>query len=390
MSEIAERSAPTGQEALRRIRIGSVLAALREHGPVSRTELADLTGYRPSSLTVIVRELLETGHVIQVGTGGSSGGRRPLLLEFNPAAESLVVLSLEGDQANAAVVDLAGMPLGSYSHRVDPAAPLDGLVTVAAEVLDIPTGPRPSQVVFSLPGVATTQGAVALSPVLKALGEDSLTGILSARLGLPVQVENDVNLIALGERESGAAANVDDLVLIHVGYGIGAAVISGGSLCRGAAGFAGEIGFLPTGLPPGPYTGERGEFERHWSVPGISASLRELEGRDADDPVAELATLADVPEVAALRRQVIEAWGFAAIACACVINPARVVFAGAATGLGPAGLTELSGLVRSSAPSAPEVVFAELGTQALHVGAVSPSLLSPAATITQPSPRKGS
>ncbi|WP_197319908.1 ROK family transcriptional regulator [Saccharomonospora sp. NB11] len=390
MPHPAERSAPTGQEALRRIRTGAVLAALREHGPVSRTDLAELTGYRPSSLTMIVRDLMASGHIVQAGTGGSSGGRRPRLLQFNPSAESLVALSLEGEQANAAVVDLAGELLGSHSRRVDPAEPLADLVSLTTDALDAHPTPRPSRVVFSLPGVATKQGSVTLSPVLRALGEDDLATVLSERLGIPVQVENDVNLIALGERERGAAADVDDLVLIHVGYGIGAAVVSGGTLCRGAAGFAGEIGFLPTSVPPAPHSGDRGRFEQRWSVPGISAALSEVNGHRTREPVAELAARADEPAVGALRRQVIEAWAFAAVICACVTNPARVVFAGAAPQLGEAGLAELGELVRASAPSAPEVVYAALGTQALNVGAVSPSLLSHAATPTQSSPRKGS
>ncbi|MGW9477793.1 ROK family transcriptional regulator [Saccharomonospora azurea] len=388
-----ERSAPTGQEALRRIRTGAVLAALREHSPVSRTELAELTGYRPSSLTMIVRDLMASGHIVQVGTGGSSGGRRPHLLEFNPSAESLVALSLEGEQANADVVDLSGELLGGHSRRVDPARPLDDLVAVTTDALDAHPDPRPSRVVFSLPGVATEKGSVTLSPVLRALGEDSLATALSERSGIPVQVENDVNLIALGERERGAAADVDDLVLIHVGYGIGAAVVSGGSLCRGAAGFAGEIGFLPTSVPPDPHTGDRGRFEQRWSVPGISAALSEVNGHRTLEPVAELAARADEPAVARLRRNVIEAWAFAAVVCTCVTNPARIVFAGAAPQLGEAGLAELGEVVRASAPSAPEVVYAALGAQALNVGAVSPSLLSHAAAPTQSpqsSPRKGS
>jgi predicted NBD/HSP70 family sugar kinase len=384
MPETAGRSAPTGHEALRRIRTDAVLGALREHGPVSRTDLADLTGYRPSSLTEIVRALMGSGHILQVGTGNPSGGRRPRLLAFNPAAESLVAVSLEGDQARAAVVDLAGELRSEHTRRIDSAQPLIGLAALITELVRHSAEPAPSRVVFSVPGVTTAEGAVTLSPLLQALGEDSLTSALTGRVGLPVQAENDVNLIALGEREQGAAADIDDLVLIYVGYGIGAALVSGGALCRGAAGFAGEIGFLPTGLPPEPHAGGRGRFEQRWSVPGIAAALSELDGRVPEEPVSELARRVREPAVAALRRCVVEAWAYAAIVCSCVVNPARVVFAGAATQLGADGLADLRALIGSSAPSAPEVMFAELGAHALHVGAVSPTLLSSAAVSTQP------
>ncbi|MEV5574437.1 ROK family transcriptional regulator [Spirillospora sp. NPDC052269] len=387
-SRAVGRSAPTGHEALRRIRTDAVLTALRTHGPVSRTDLADLTGYRPSSLTEIVRDLMNSGHIIQVGTGDSSGGRRPRLLAFNPAAETLVTVSLEGERARVAVVDLAGELHQEHTRRVDAADPLTGLATLISEAIQDADGPAPGRVVFSVPGVATAEGAVALSPVLHALGEDSLTSMLSERLGLPVQTENDVNLIALGERERGAAANVDDLVLIYVGYGIGAALVNDGALCRGAAGFAGEIGFLPAGLPPEPHSGGRGRFERRWSVPGIGAALFELGGQMPEEPVAELARRASEPAVAALRRSVIEAWAFAAIVCSCVVNPARVVFAGAATQLGADGLTDLRTMVRSSAPSAPEVVFAELGPHALDMGAVSPTLLSAVISAQPPATKE--
>ncbi|MDL4776851.1 MULTISPECIES: ROK family transcriptional regulator [Thermomonosporaceae] len=386
MPDTTGRSAPTGNEALRRIRTDAVLAALREHGPVSRTGLADLTGYRPSSLTEIVRDLMGSGHVLQVGTGDSSGGRRPRLLAFNPAAETLVVVSLEGDQARAAVVDLAGEPYGEHTRRIDAADPFTGLVALIGEAVAGSTGPVPGRVVFSVPGVATVEGAVTLSPVLRALGDDSLTSTLADRVGLPVRTENDVNLVALGEREQGAAADVDDLVLIYVGYGVGAALVTGGALCRGAAGFAGEIGFLPAGPPPEPHEGGRGRFEQRWSVPGIAAALAGPDGPAPADPVGELARRAGEPEVATLRRSVIEAWAYAAIVCSCVVNPARVVYAGAAVRLGEPGLAELRALVAASAPSAPEVMFAELGARALHVGAVSPAVSSSAVVATRPTP----
>jgi len=396
MSSTSHSSAPTGRQELRRIRVQAVIGALLNEGPLSRTDIASRTGYSPSTVTGIVQELQGQGYLHEVGQSESTGGRRRTLVEIDRTAIALVVAEISGGRIRIALIDLDARRLQTQETDFDAEDPVGATAGAVAALLE-QTQRRPSRLVLALPGVVAADGSVSLAPAFAAAAEPRLAETLGARLGLPVTVENDVNLIALGERSAGAAAGIDDLVLIHIGEGIGATIISGGRVLHGASRSAGEVGFLPMAPAPGP-RGDRGSFEEQWSAPAIAAAARAagvpavaVSGRDDPTPrtmtdgelIERLcAEAADDGPAARLLGEVLDAWAWAAVVCACVLDPALVVFSGDALRLDADARAGLAARVREQAPSAPDVTFASLGADGVLNGAVAHVLADPASLLT--------
>ena len=152
---------------------------------------------------------------------------------------------------------------------------LDALAAVAAEVAAA-AGAEPASVGVGAPGLVDAAGVLQAAPNL-AHGTGLPIGAgLAERLGVPVQVDNDVTCAAFGEWVAGAAFGVDDVLLVALGTGIGGGLVVGGRLARGAHGYAGEIGHMvvdPHG-PPCP-CGQRGCWERFASGGGLGRLARE-------------------------------------------------------------------------------------------------------------------
>ncbi|MCW2840759.1 MAG: hypothetical protein JWR55_2242 [Aeromicrobium sp.] len=172
-------------------------------------------------------------------------------------------------------------------------------------------------------------GALELAPNLTTPRETDLAGALSARLGHPVVVENDVNTAAVGELHAGVGRDVDSFVFVAIGTGIGMGVVIDGHLVRGATGAAGEIGYLPIGSDPrDPAHHVRGPFEEAVSGPAIAARYAELTGRPASTrDVFALAADGDESATAVIDRLVRElAKGLVAVNA--VLDPACFVLGG--------------------------------------------------------------
>ncbi|MCO4275553.1 ROK family transcriptional regulator [Pseudarthrobacter sp. HLT3-5] len=377
----SQRSAPTGRDALRRIRVSAIFSTLLEAGPLARTDLAHRTGYSPSTVTGIVQDLSDAGYLRVVGQQESTGGRRRTLIELNRSSVTIAVVGLRGARIWCALVDLDGNRLDAAEQDFDPADPVGSTATTVMSLHRRAVIP-PVHVVVALPGVVASDGSVALAPAFGPVAHLRLVDELEATTGLRTTVENDVNLIALGERVDGAGNGVEDLVLIHVAEGIGATIIAGGEVLEGSSRSAGEIGFLPQGLAASP-RGERGDYERRWTAAGIRESGALLGLSLAEETVVESLCSADSPAAVGLLEDVIQAWAFAAIICVCVVNPARVIFSGDAVLLTRDARERLRGTVQRSAPSLTEVVFAELGHEAILHGAIAKVVRSPATLFTE-------
>ncbi len=377
----SQPAAPTGRNALRRIRVGAIFSTLLSSGPLARTDLAQLTGYSPSAVTGIVQDLSDAGYLRELGQQESTGGRRRTLFELNRSSVTVAVVGFSASKVWCSLVDLDGFRLDFQEHDFDPSHPVESI----AETVTAVHGRaqiRPVHIVIALPGVVTNDGSLALAPAFGPMAHLRLAEELEANTGLPTTVENDVNLIALGERCSGAGNGVDDLVLIHVDDGIGATIITGGEVLEGASRSAGEIGFLPQSLQAKPQ-GEHGDYETRWNAQGIqklgaqnSLSLR------TEDVIGSLCQSV-APQAGELLTEVLQAWAFAAIVCICIVNPSRVIFSGHAVHLDESARAELREMVQRSAPSYTDVVFAELGSTGILHGAIAKVLKAPEKLFTE-------
>lgn len=239
---------------------GHILEMIRAGTATSRAEIARATGLSRPSVALRVTELLENGLVVE-GTGAaSSGGRPPTLLKFNARSGLILTCALGKARSQAAVCDLSGAVLartpGTPDMEKGPDHTVPWLLDTWTEQLDSldrdPADVRGAGI--ALPGtVEFRAGHVEDLPFLGAWAGVSLAPLISERFPVPVTVDNDVNVMALGEHLAGGHGHPDDMVFVKVSTGIGAGLLSGGRLLRGALGAAGEIGHTPVrdggGLP---------------------------------------------------------------------------------------------------------------------------------------------
>lgn len=172
---------------------------------------------------------------------------------------------------------------------------VDTLLEVATTVST--AAGRAARIGVGVPGLVDTSGRLHMGPHLRKVHELPLAELLAQRCGLPVVVDNDANCHALAEWAGGAASGADEALVVTLGTGIGAGIIAGGRLVRGANGFAGEPGHMvvdPNG-PPCP-CGKRGCWERFASGSGLARLAREAAEADRLDAAVALAG-GDVDEV---------------------------------------------------------------------------------------------
>ena len=262
-----------------------LLQLVRKTGPVSRTELARLSGLAVSTVSLRIEELIASGLIEEAGDGRSSGGRRPRLLRISSGGGVAVAADLGSQHARLSVVDMAGLELAGDEV---PIAFDDGpevVLTAVADRLAEMARERNAAVLgvgMGLPGpVEPTTGQVTSPSRMPGWHGMPVGDWLTQRFGAPAAVENDANLLALGEyRTRWAQDGIRHLVAVKVGRGIGCGIIADGAVHHGANGAAGDISHVrAVTLDPESARvcecGRRGCLE---TIASGAALLRELAG----------------------------------------------------------------------------------------------------------------
>jgi predicted NBD/HSP70 family sugar kinase len=312
-----------------------LLAYLRHDGPRTRGQLAELTGLARSTVASRLDTLLDSG-LVAPRRGTSSGGRPAGVLEFQPEARILLAVDLGATHGVVALTDLAGSVEALETADLDiadgPDAVLDWVIGAADRLL-VKSGRPGSQLAgvgIGLPGpVEHSTGLPANPPIMPGWDGFDVPGRIRQRFDVPVLVDNDVNLLALGEHAT-VWRHADDLLFVKVATGIGAGIISGGKLQRGAQGSAGDLGHVR--VPFSARTPQHGDadadLEALASGPGIARSLSAAglpmrTGRD----VFEASRAGDV-QVADAIRQAGRDLGEVLATCVNVLNPSVIVIGG--------------------------------------------------------------
>jgi len=256
---------------------GLILNLLRAAGPSSRADIARRTGLAPSALTRLVRELVQEGLVVEVGKSRSNGGRRPMLIAFNPNFATAIGIKVEADRLLGARVDLDGrIEARTETSLPTPPSPSGVLAKIVQIVRALQHGKTLGVGICISGSVDPLRGVDLYSPIL-GWRNVALQPPLEEALEISVRVENDVNALALAERWYGAGRGFRNFVCLTVGEGIGAGVVINGELYRGTFGGAGEVGHI-TIDPNGPRCrcGERGCLEVFASDRFLSAEAENL------------------------------------------------------------------------------------------------------------------
>ncbi|TQS26958.1 ROK family transcriptional regulator [Microbispora sp. KK1-11] len=355
-------------------------------GKASRPELAQVTGLSKPTISMALADLERARLVRPVGLRTGGTGRAALLYEIRPEAGWVLAADIGRTTVRLALADLVG---DVVVRRQEPSAArsydglLEQLVRLAAEVV-AEAGLEPGDVtvtVFGTPGIHDKEsGALRLAPSLPGWERPGAVDALAGVTGSPYTVENDVDLAAVGEGAYGLGKGVSHFVLVSIGTGVGMGVVIDGGLYRGARGAAGEISYLPVGVPEGEdgpgFDRRRGEFESVASADGIVAAAARLGMTAATaEEVADAARRGD--EVA--RTVVAAEAGHVARALAgviAVLDPELVVLGG---GVGTQAGDLLAGPVAERletlvALTPPRIEVSALGPDAVILGALAVGL----------------
>lgn len=238
----------SGGEALEGLTV--VLDLLRSDQARTRPELVAASGLGRSVVAARVATLLNAGLVEEVGRGASTGGRAPRELRLRARAGVVLVVPLGAVTTVVGVTDLSGQLLASTREAgniaAGPEVTLDRVEALLDELLTgLPDAGPVYGVGVGLPGpVEFASGRPVSPPIMPGWDGYDVRARLGRRFDAPVWVDNDVNLMALGELRAGVAVGQQEVVFLKVGTGIGAGLVSAGRLHRGAKGSAGDIGHV--------------------------------------------------------------------------------------------------------------------------------------------------
>ena len=379
---------------LRQINSANVLTALRGAGPLSLSDLAARTGLSRPTVGQVVDQLQAGGLVtyIEPGHDGTVRSGRPArLVRFRSEAAYVVGIDIGRHQALVTVADLAGTIVAQHREMTASASSSADLLTAlrqAAREALARAGIRRAEVASvaaGTPGVVDwPRGAVVLAPQLPGW-KIELARELRRSFRCPVQVENDANLAALAERRHGVARDAHTVVCILWGERVGAGVLIGDQLHRGAANAAGEIGFLALdeGTTVEPDEAGRGPFERLVGADAIAEVARdaarrrggELAAPGATTPEAVFAAAAQGDPAAVETVQTIAARFARGLAPVLLVLDPDLVVIGA--GVSRAGVTLLRAIEASVQPLTlvrPRLELSALGDEAVTLGAVELAL----------------
>ena len=369
-----------------------LLRLIWEERRMSRADLARRADVSRSTVSDLVKDLLRTELVAEVGAGQSRGGRRPIVLEFQDEAFGILGVDIGATHVAAVVTDLRGRVLAwqetGHPVRTDPV----GTRRLVAELSDGclaswrgGTG-RLVGIGVAVPSPVDPSQPDRLSEVVLPAwrGQKWFQG-LRQRYGVPVLVDNDANLGALAERWWGAGLGVDDFVYIKVATGIGAGHMVRGEIYRGATGISGEIGHLVVD-PQGPrcVCGLRGCLTEFVGSRALSKRASELLAEYPRSVLAgavptviaiEDAALEGDPLANQIVREAADYLGIAIAGVVSMLNPAAVILGGGLTRVGDLLLEPLRDMVgrRALLPSmaAAEIRVGDLGPQTTALGAAT-------------------
>ncbi|MEV0578778.1 ROK family transcriptional regulator [Streptomyces sp. NPDC050392] len=242
---------PGTPRVLRAMNDRAALDLLLEHGPLSRTRIGKLTGLSKPTASQLLARLEAAGLVVATGTAAGRPGPNAQLYAVNASAAHVAGLDVNAQRIVAAVADVTGETVGEFELRT-PGRRADSVVRQVADALDGAvkaaglTRSDVHRVVIGTPGAFDPgTGRLRYASHLPGWHSPTLLDELAAFLPMPVEYENDVNLVAVAEQRLGAARGHDDFVLLWNEEGLGAALVINGRLHRGFTGGAGEVGFLP-------------------------------------------------------------------------------------------------------------------------------------------------
>ena len=387
------QTGPSRPAHLRQANARGLLHLLRRHNPCSKADLVRLSGLSAPTVSSGVSHLESLGLVESIGEGESSGGRPPELLRFNAGHGYVAAADIGGTRLRMMVTDLNGAVVTQWStvllkHQKTPVS-ICALINEGLRTMCRQSGTSTRKVLHltaGAPGITNvTTGVVLSAPNLKDWNEVPLRDMLQHETGMPVIVENDTNLAAVGEHRRGAAEGIENFVFIALGTGVGAGIFLRGQLHHGAQWCAGEVGYFGVSGKKREAMQVRhtGQLERVIGGGGIEEQWLKVLSRSSCPPNPDLAKLR-APQIFDLARDgdplATEVLTYTASQLAdavadisLLLNPELVILGGG-VGSHPELCRATQMLVERHEFAQPQLRSSSLGTRAQLFGAISLSL----------------
>ncbi|MDN4609384.1 ROK family transcriptional regulator [Arthrobacter burdickii] len=358
---------------------------LRDGRPRTRTELAEQMGLARSTVTLRLEALMELGLVGFIDDPVSTGGRPSSRIALRAGRKVVLGVDIGASHLRVAVTDLTGHRLHEAERTMavalGPHLVLQAVVELATGLLE-ESGRALTDLLaigIGVPGpVEHRTGRPINPPIMPRWNGFDVPGYLQDHFHVPVLVDNDVNIMALGERNV-AWPNVDNLIYVKVATGIGSGIVSSGMLQRGADGVAGDIGHIRvhngTGVPC--HCGNKDCLEAVASGPAVASKLRALgsDARTSEDVVRLVG--AGNTEAAHAVRQAGRDVGEVLSACVSLINPSVIVIGGSMARTGEQFIAGIREAVYSrTVPLATQHLQIVQSSSGVHAAVLGASMLA--------------
>ncbi|MCM3600462.1 ROK family transcriptional regulator [Robertmurraya korlensis] len=236
------------QQVVKKNNKALVLQLIMEKEPISRADIAQVSGLNKATVSSLVNELLAADLVYESGPGESSGGRRPVILHFNKIAGYSIGIDIGVNYVLCVLTDLKGNIVIERNQAVHK-TPYAATIEIVKEMIHSLIAEMPSSrygivgIGVGVPGIVNKEGSVLLAPNL-GWKNTQIKKDLEDLFHVPVIVENEANAGAFGEQQFGIGQDYQNIIYISAGIGIGVGIILNKELYQGKNGFSGEMGHM--------------------------------------------------------------------------------------------------------------------------------------------------
>ena len=338
---------PGTPRLLRALNDRAALDLLLSRGPLTRAQLGEMTGLSKVTASQLVERLEERGLVRRVGEQAGGRGPNAQLYAVTPGSAHVIGVDVGPDCVVAACADITGTTISRVQQSTkdtdDPVGVVHSAVIQAAGEAGTDMS-SVRRVVLGTPGLVDPEsGEISFAHDLPRWHR-GLLAELRRDLSTPVFFGNDVNLAAVAESGSGAAAGVSDFALIWIGRGVGLATVIAGRLHQGATGAAGEIGYLPVAGAEVPHNasrrGVKGAFQALAGAEAVKAIGKQFGFRGAEASDVVRAAVAAGPAGDPVLDELARRLALGVAATCVVLDPPLVVLAGEVSRAGGAALAD--------------------------------------------------
>ena len=361
---------------IRNINIGLVLRTIEKNSPVSRADVGKIVGLTPPTISAIVKDLMDRGIVQEIGKGDSSGGKKPILLKINSKTAYMIAVDLGGENGiRVALMDLSyNIIKEKFGPKIESLNSQKLKNSLSVILKDFIKEINISKekilgICIGVPGIIDNKiKKVTVAPYLN--WEISLEDLTLKEIGIPIALENDVNLMALGEKTKGIAQKINNFVFVGERTGIGAGIIINRKLYKGANNAAGEAGYLFIDPKYAPKSiRDYGCLEKLASYKIIVEKAKEKTGKNIR--VIDIFKMAAEGDSIALNivQETLKYLAHGIANISCILDPELVIIGGGISILPARFLEEIKVNIRKIIPFVPKMEFSKLGEDGVLIGA---------------------